>query len=183
MGFPLIKVRAVNTPLDGFPSSPTIALLDGDCLARISKPLAAFVRTLGGGTLDIAILYTPFNVIYIIIDKRDYNMPKQNIYIGTKGGNERIEKAIPKLMKKEGWGKAQATAVAIRLESIGRLGGMGGVTKEPVNAGLIVAASMLKNRQPKTTKQKTINTLEASSPRQYKRKISRTRTTKPKKRL
>tara|TARA_Y100001973_G_C5098136_1_gene281184 strand:+ start:108 stop:440 length:333 start_codon:yes stop_codon:yes gene_type:complete len=110
-------------------------------------------------------------------------MAKQNIYIGTKGGNERIEKAIPKLMKREGWGKAQATAVAIRLESIGRLGDMGGVRKEPVNPAKLAALAMAKNRQPKTTKQKTINTIEATSPKQYKRKMSRTRTTKPKKTL
>jgi hypothetical protein len=110
-------------------------------------------------------------------------MAKQNIYIGTKGGNQRIERAIPKLMQREGWGKAQATAVAIRLESIGRLGDLGGVRKEPINPAAIAAAAMLKNRQPKKTRQKTIPTIEASSPRQYKRKLSRTRTTKPKKRL
>ena len=110
-------------------------------------------------------------------------MPKQNIYIGTKGGNERIEKAIPKLMKREGWSKAQATAVSIRLESIGRLGDMGGVRKEPVNPAKLAALAMAKNRQPKATKQKTINTIEATSPKQYKRKMSRTRTTKPKKTL
>ena len=109
-------------------------------------------------------------------------MAKQNIYIGTKGGNERIERAIPRLMKKEGWAKDQATAVAIRLESLGRLGDSGGARKEPINPGAIAAVAMMKNRQPKTTKQKTINTIEAISPSQYKKKLARKRTTKPKKR-
>lgn len=122
-------------------------------------------------------------MIYIVIDKRDYNMAKQNIYIGTKGGNQRIERAIPKLMQREGFGKSQATAVAIRMESVGKLGNMGGVRKSPINAGLIAATAMLKNRQPKKTRQKTITNIEASTPGRYKRMVSKTRTTKPKKRL
>lgn len=107
-------------------------------------------------------------------------MAKQNIYIGTQGGNERIEKAIPRLMRREGWDKSQATAVAIRLESINRLGELGGVQKKPINPAAIAATAMAKNRTPKRTQQKTINNIEAQSTRQYKRKISRTRTTKPK---
>lgn len=110
-------------------------------------------------------------------------MSKQNIYIGTKSGNERIAKAIPKLMKREGFAKDQATAVAIRLESIGRLGELGGVRKDPINVSQIAALAMAKNRQPKKTKQKIITTMEATTTREYKRKMSRTRTTKPRKKL
>ena len=107
-------------------------------------------------------------------------MAKQNIYIGTRGGNERVEKAIPKLMKREGFGKAQATAVAIRLESVGKLGEQGGTRKKPINPSALAALAMAKNRQPKTTKQKTINNIEAPTVRQYKKKISQTKSTKPK---
>ena len=55
MGLPLIRARAVDTPLDGFPSSPTIAFLDGTDLERISKPLWALRFTITGGVLDMAI--------------------------------------------------------------------------------------------------------------------------------
>ena len=109
-------------------------------------------------------------------------MAKQNIYIGTKGGNDRIEKAIPRLMKTEGMKRDQATAVAIRLESIGRLGNQGGARKTPINPGAIAAALMTRNRQPKTTTEKVINRIETQSISQYKKRVKRTRTTKPKKR-
>ena len=110
-------------------------------------------------------------------------MPKQNIYIGTKGGNNRIERAIPRLMNREGMQLKQATAVAIRLESLGRLGDMGGARKKPVNPALVIAAAMAKKRQPKKTTEKIITKIQAPSVRQYKRKVSRVRTTKPKKSL
>ena len=46
---------------------------------------------------------------------------KQNIIITSRAGNQRVEQAIPAFMDKYGWDESQATAVAIRLESIGRL--------------------------------------------------------------
>ena len=54
---------------------------------------------------------------------------KQNIYIGSRAGNRRIERAIPMFMSNFGMAKDQATAVAIRLESLGRLQ----VDGEPIN--------------------------------------------------
>ena len=45
---------------------------------------------------------------------------KQYIYIESIAGNQRIERAIPDFMSKFGMDKDQATAVAIRLESLGR---------------------------------------------------------------
>ena len=45
---------------------------------------------------------------------------RQYIRISSKSGNDRIEEAIPKFRRK-GMAKDQATATAIRLESIGRL--------------------------------------------------------------
>ena len=54
---------------------------------------------------------------------------KQNIYIGSRAGNRRIERAIPMFMSQFGMARDQATAVAIRLESIGRLQMDG----EPIN--------------------------------------------------
>ncbi len=53
---------------------------------------------------------------------------KQNINIIGKAANKRIERAIPKIQRELGYGKRQATAVAIRLESVGQLG-MGGDTR------------------------------------------------------
>ena len=46
---------------------------------------------------------------------------KQNIFIGSRAGNRRVEQAVPVFMDRYGWAEDQATAVAIRLESIGRL--------------------------------------------------------------
>ena len=109
-------------------------------------------------------------------------MAKQSIYIGTKSGNDRVEKAIPRLMKREGMKLDQATAAAIRMESLGRLGDMGGARKKPVNPAIVVAAAMAKKRQPKKTREKIITKIEAPNVKQYKRKVARTRTTKPKRR-
>lgn len=54
---------------------------------------------------------------------------RQNIRITGRGANRRIERAIPIFMKKFGMAMDQATAVAIRLESKGRLQ----VDGEPIN--------------------------------------------------
>ena len=53
---------------------------------------------------------------------------KQNINIIGRAANKRIERAIPKIQSELGYGKRQATAVAIRMESVGQLG-MGGDTR------------------------------------------------------
>jgi hypothetical protein len=45
----------------------------------------------------------------------------QKIIIDSRAGNQRIERAIPEFMSRFGMEKDQATAVAIRLESLGRL--------------------------------------------------------------
>jgi hypothetical protein len=58
----------------------------------------------------------------------------QNIYIGTVSGNRRIERAIPRFMTKFGMAKDQATAVAIRLESLGRLKDTGAAVDKPASS-------------------------------------------------
>ena len=82
---------------------------------------------------------------------------KQNINIIGRAANKRIERAIPKIQSELGYGKRQATAVAIRLESVGQLG-MGGDTRTAAqrkSGALSVAAfavSQLKRkREPKKT--------------------------------
>ena len=82
---------------------------------------------------------------------------KQNINIIGRAANKRIERAIPKIQRELGYGKRQATAVAIRMESVGQLG-MGGDTRTAAQrrgGALSVAAfavSQLKRkREPKKT--------------------------------
>ena len=70
-------------------------------------------------------------------------MPRQNITIKSRAGNRRIQAAIPVFMNRFGWPKVQATAVAIRLESVGRLHDDGLISRsEKVfgAAGLALAA-------------------------------------------
>ena len=63
-------------------------------------------------------------------------MPKrQNIAIGGRAANERIEEAIPRFMSSFGMARDQATAVAIRLESRGRLMDSGGVVEKTTPRG------------------------------------------------
>ena len=86
---------------------------------------------------------------------------KQNIIIDSRSGNKRIELAIPQFMKRFGMKKDQATAVAIRLESIGRLQVSGkpiqkdtprGIpTTVPPLAVLAAVKAMKKKRQPTRT--------------------------------
>jgi hypothetical protein len=57
----------------------------------------------------------------------------QNIFIGSVAGNRRIERAIPRFMSRFGMAKDQATAVAIRLESIGRLKDSGAPVNKPAS--------------------------------------------------
>ena len=57
----------------------------------------------------------------------------QNIYIPStdRSAHNRIERAIPKFMARFGMAKDQATAVAIRLESLGRLKTSGAPINKP----------------------------------------------------
>ena len=57
----------------------------------------------------------------------------QNIYIPStdRSAHNRIERAIPKFMARFGMAKDQATAVAIRLESLGRLKMSGAPINKP----------------------------------------------------
>ena len=110
-------------------------------------------------------------------------MAKQNIYIGTKSGNRRIERAIPRLMGELGVKKDQATAIAIRLESLGRLEGSG----EPMAKGgpgrlaALAASQMMKRPQQKRTEEKVAENIEATTTRQYRYKLAKIRAKKPRK--
>jgi len=86
----------------------------------------------------------------------------QNIYIESVAGNRRIERAIPRFMKRFGMAKDQATATAIRLESIGRLTDAGAPVDKPASTkGLPIPVTpyyiakalqnMTKQRQPRRT--------------------------------
>tara|TARA_R110000868_G_scaffold189732_5_gene433284 strand:+ start:3747 stop:4196 length:450 start_codon:yes stop_codon:yes gene_type:complete len=79
-------------------------------------------------------------MIYLVV-----TMAKQNIYISGRAANNRIERAIPQFMQKFGMEKEQATATAIRLESLGRLQ----VSGEPIN-------------KPKSTRGKPIPVMPAA---------------------
>ena len=68
---------------------------------------------------------------------------KQNITVTGRAANERIEQAIPDFMQRLGMAEDQATATAIRLESVGRLQSGGLITARLVQMGpqrLILAA-------------------------------------------
>ena len=62
-------------------------------------------------------------MIYLVV------IMAQNIRISGRAANNRIERAIPQFMSRFGMALDQATAVAIRLESLGRLTTSG----DPVN--------------------------------------------------
>lgn len=100
---------------------------------------------------------------------------KQNINIIGRAANKRIERAIPKIQRELGYGKRQATAVAIRMESVGQLG-MGGDTRTAAqrkSGALSVAAfavSQLKRkRQPKKTMVVDTQPIKAQSVGDYAR--------------
>lgn len=86
----------------------------------------------------------------------------QNITITGAARNRRIEAAIPQLMSRLGMAKDQATAVAIRLESIGRLQVDGAPVDKPKStlglpipitplAAAMAVANMKKDRTPRQT--------------------------------
>ena len=94
-------------------------------------------------------------------------MPKkdrQNIVISSRAGNERVESAIPKFQSRYGMDRDQATAVAIRLESAGRLHGSDGLISrntKPFGPGRFALAEMAISRIPKrnrTTEREKIDT-------------------------
>ena len=100
---------------------------------------------------------------------------KQNINIVGRAANRRIERAIPKIQRELGYGKRQATAVAIRLESVGQLG-MGGDTRTAAqrrSGALSVAAfavsQLQRKRQPKKTMVVDTNPIKAQSVGDYQR--------------
>lgn len=104
---------------------------------------------------------------------------KQNITIIGKEANQRIERAIPKIQNDLGYGKKQATAVAIRLESVGQLG-MGGkveTVKEKrsgkLSLGSFAVAQLQRRRQPKRTIEIIQDPLPTSSVSEYKRQYLR----------
>lgn len=101
------------------------------------------------------------DVIHVIVTQME-RMMAQNIYISGPAANARIEKAIPKFIAKFGMAKDQATAVAIRLESLGRLEMSGSPINKPKKdrglpipvAPLAVLQSlraMKRNNQPRST--------------------------------
>jgi len=60
---------------------------------------------------------------------------RQNIIVTGRAANRRIDEAIPRFMSRFGMPKDQATAVAIRLESVGRLSGGGLIETTTVPKG------------------------------------------------
>ena len=100
---------------------------------------------------------------------------RQNITIIGREANRRIERAIPKIQADLGYGKSQATAVAIRLESVGQLG-MGGRVETAqqkksgkLSLGAFAVAQLQRKRQPKRTIQITQDPLPTSSVGEYQR--------------
>jgi len=100
---------------------------------------------------------------------------KQNINIIGKAANKRIERAIPKIQSELGYGKRQATAVAIRMESVGQLG-MGGDTRTAsqrrsgkLSVAAFAVSQLKRKRQPKKTMVVDTNPIKAQSVGDYAR--------------
>jgi len=100
---------------------------------------------------------------------------KQNINITGKAANKRVEKAIPKIQRELGYGKRQATAVAIRMESVGQLG-MGGDTRTlaqsrsgKFSVSAFATSQLKRKRQPKKTMVVDTNPIKAQSVGDYAR--------------
>ena len=98
---------------------------------------------------------------------------KQNINIIGKSANRRVERAIPKIQRELGYGKRQATAVAIRMESVGQLG-MGGDTRTSAQSrsgkfsvGAFAVSQLKRKRQPKKTMVVDTNPIKAKSVASY----------------
>ena len=100
---------------------------------------------------------------------------KQNINIIGKSANRRIEQAIPKIQRELGYGKRQATAVFIRLESVGQLG-EGGDTRTAAQSrsgkfsmGAFAVSQLKRKRQPKKTMVVDTQPIKAQSVGDYAR--------------
>ena len=63
---------------------------------------------------------------------------RQNITIVGRDANQRVEAAIPRIQRDLGYGKRQATAVAIRMESVGQLA----ITGKPVTKSQLVSGRL-----------------------------------------
>lgn len=102
---------------------------------------------------------------------------KQNITVTGRAANERINLAIPKFQERFGWNKDQATAVAIRLESVGRLHGDGLIsTSTKLKGGAILAIAAMRRRgKPSSTLPAYLQPEEASTPAKLKRKLKKKR--------
>jgi hypothetical protein len=107
---------------------------------------------------------------YITMAKR-----KQNITIVGRAANQRINNAIPRIRRELGYGREQATAVAIRMESVGQLS-LGGKpeTKRASQSGKLsmgaFAVSQLKRRrEPKRTITRNVEPIVEKSVGQYAR--------------
>ena len=98
---------------------------------------------------------------------------RQNIRIVGRDANRRVETAIPKIQRDLGYSKRQATAVAIRLESVGQLGITGRpVTKSQVFAGALsmgafATSQLLRKREPKRTIKRQVEPVPQQSVGQY----------------
>jgi len=102
---------------------------------------------------------------------------KQNITITGRAANNRVEAAIPKFQA-QGMAKDQATAVAIRMESVGRLvdnpksGRLNVIPKNtpygvpmtaPRGSAAIMAMALTAKPQPTKTKQRNNTAIQANS--------------------
>ena len=78
---------------------------------------------------------------------------RQNIVVTGRAANERINNAIPVFENRFGWNTDQATAVAIRLESVGRLHGVGLIqgSEKPKGAARLAALALGVSSIPKRT--------------------------------
>ena len=103
------------------------------------------------------------DVIHVIVIPKESSMA-QSIYIPSsdRSAHNRIERAVPKFMARFGMAKDQATAVAIRLESLGRLKTSGApINKPKATRGLPIPVqplavlqaitAMKKDNTPKST--------------------------------
>jgi len=98
---------------------------------------------------------------------------KQNITIVGRDANQRIENAIPKLRRDLGYGRKQATAVAIRMESVGQLS-LGGkpetksaVTSGKLSMGAFAVSQLKRQREPKRTITRNVEPIVENSVGQY----------------
>ena len=90
---------------------------------------------------------------------------KQHITVTGRAANQRINNAIPVFENRFGWKEDQATAVAIRLESLGRLHGIGLIqgSEKPEGVARLATLALGVSSIPKRTIQRKGN-ISASTP-------------------